>query len=521
VKLPPAPDCHAIIRSLVATGIAEGGLRDENGQIQALVELSLGADGTHPNRIKKIVALCNTVSSHWWREKKPIAGLCVWGISDDHKVIGLNAQQTHRLRTQLTKTMNKKLLLGTESTHAFVHLTCNELSGCAAMDPELSLLVLAVKVLDVPNAVVTGNQFEYYEYQGTSAVSTSRESLVPFFPAVSDASATRASMDRIMNSQEQRRLVLLFRDDAHTAGLLSSTAPPVQVLREADLWETVAATVLFGDNFTAEVTFWAQDNAPLKTKTFHGLYHLLGDELFDLASAFCANAHDIKWEGFGRHVWDPFPKSAFREVMANAVLHGRYDAFAVQSDLPAVRVDVYKSHIVVTNQCHPSAQQLASFFDTPPQRNMGHNTRLQRALQLVTRIEAKGTGLPRIFTESVSWGKQPPEIEYRSGIVVGDLLRSPTWSLRLYDGPGSPAVRAFATKLVNEHGIDDHSERFRLLLTLLAWQGKDISELRRMLRSKSLQKGVKMALKDPVCPVRVNDGILCLKPYYADLVLQQ
>jgi hypothetical protein len=215
-------------------------------------------------------------------------------------------------------------------------------------------------------------------------------------------------------------------------------------------------------------------------------------------------------------VWKPFSEKALREVLLNAVLHSDYGG--AEGAQPTLTVNVYKDRLHVTNTCHAGSKRFANFFVSPPHRNLLLNKRLATALNKLHLVEAVGSGLARVYTESVRYGKREPTVKFTQGDGVS--LRS-TWDLCLFDGEGSLQVRAFATSLQEKEGLASASPEFRFQLALLAWAraGRDLKKTLQIIGNPNLGALVHEALAKPFCAVQTNSaGILELKPNFRELL---
>jgi hypothetical protein len=491
----------------------------------ALLELSEGVGGFNHQRLKKISALCNTSSTMWWREKKPVAGLLVWGIREDsttgkQTVVGLSINQAATLTREGNSSIERSLTFGSGSGH-FETVTANQFPGCEQLSPDNVLVVfVANNGLLCPNGVMHDRVMEYYQWAGTSALKAPYHVLkTPFPRGEMDASSLSADPQEIMGTKEQRDLVCAFARSCRVPNLFTNPNDARTVLHAAGIWGTRAANILFTKKATVRVTFWIGDREPHTTTTYQGLFHLFNDSLFKNISLFCANLHDVQWDGLARDVWTPFSEVAFREAILNAVLHAEYEP--QESLQPTVRVDVWKNYLEITNSCHPAAKAHSDFFYTPPQSNLVINHKLRDALHLLHTVEGLGTGLPRIFTHSVMFGKHAPTIHFEPERAETEIREPATWTLRLYDGQGSAAVRKFVRNLRKQEDMSETDEGLRMQLTLIAWQGKCLDDTLKKIGNPSMAPLLKVALAQDFCPVvKGEDGILRLKEECKDLVLE-
>ncbi len=142
----------------------------------------------------------------------------------------------------------------------------------------------------------------------------------------------------------------------------------------------------------------------------HGPLMLQVDRAIDLLTTKYLT-YAITYEGFTRQEKTAFPVSALRETLLNAIAHKDY------TDAAPIQISVYPDHIVFWNAGHlPDNWTLENLLQKHPSRP--YNPDIANALFRSGDIETWGRGFRKIIQATLKQKQLPPQIDYRSGIML-------------------------------------------------------------------------------------------------------
>jgi hypothetical protein len=159
--------------------------------------------------------------------------------------------------------------------------------------------------------------------------------------------------------------------------------------------------------------FYDKAKNPIKNESYKGVYRIIHDDFINHLQEWSRDQLKMSV--------DPYPDLAIREAFANAVAHAAY--FENNGD---IIIEVYPGKISISNLCVHESGYFANKWFSSAHKTI--NRTLMETLRLSGYVDELGRGKTLIFSESLKYGKKPPQVFLER---VGRYSR---WRLLLYGG---------------------------------------------------------------------------------------
>jgi len=412
---------------------------------------------------KKISALANkNIQDNNW--------LCV-GIDDNGHLTAKDENWAITTEKTISQHINQYL----DPQHACKSVTCHQLNN------EWFIII----EFNNPGAVVKWNREAYKSAGTTIGIMTPEEimGLTVSLPGLEDYSAQE------YNGNVEDKLIREFawsisRKDPSgpLSGLESLNC--IEVLKRIGIYNKNTSRILFGDTKYRLVYYDRQGN-PIRNEDYQGVYKILSEN-------FLTHIQEWSKEQLGI-ITNPYPGKALKEALSNAVAHAAY----FDNDGEII-LELFPEKLVISNLCVREAAYFANRWFSRAHKT--YNRILMETLRLSGYVDELGRGKNLIFSESLKYGKTPPQVIVERG---GRFHR---WRLLLYGGTKN-AIHLRLLQQLREKYKDE--QKALLAQALVLWCGKSASTIKEYVEGESEHLFIEI-LKDlngPVFYWESNDQI--------------
>jgi predicted HTH transcriptional regulator len=340
---------------------------------------------------KKISALAN-------KNLQDSSWLCV-GINDIGELCENDELWVRKTEEKISQHVNQYL----DPQQACQSISCHKLNG----------RWFIIIQFENPGVVVYWNK-KAYRTSGTTICEMEPEEIMGLtvtLPGLLDYTAQDYQGDFQDDLVRQYTLVVSEKRKNSVLEIIKDLSSD-KALERIGIRNKTTCNILFG-NFPYRVVFYDKAKNPIKNESYKGVYRIIHDDFINHLQEWSRDQLKMSV--------DPYPDLAIREAFANAVAHAAY--FENNGD---IIIEVYPGKISISNLCVHESGYFANKWFSSAHKTI--NRTLMETLRLSGYVDELGRGKTLIFSESLKYGKKPPQVFLER---VGRYSR---WRLLLYGG---------------------------------------------------------------------------------------
>ncbi|MBQ9829291.1 MAG: putative DNA binding domain-containing protein [Akkermansia sp.] len=199
-----------------------------------------------------------------------------------------------------------------------------------------------------------------------------------------------------------------------------------------------------------KVGFFQNDAEILYDDTLEGSLFRQADQVIDLIYTKYMRAW-ISYDGITRVDRYPFPRTAIREAVFNAIIHSDYS-----SGVP-IQIRVYDQKVVIYNQARiPMLWVQEGALDKHGSKAI--NPLIARAFYRAGHVESWGRGIKRIADACREYGTAPQSYRFTDSevVTVFEYVESEPYTVENSEAPPAVAVKLTERQTTILHIIDKH-----------------------------------------------------------------
>jgi len=246
-----------------------------------------------------------------------------------------------------------------------------------------------------------------------------------------------------------------------------------------------ACKILFGECQYRLIYYDKQQN-PIENKTQKGVYRIIHNDFIKHIQEHSKKQLNIRT--------NPYPDLALREALANAIAHSAY--FEAHGD---IIIEIFPEKLSISNLCLQESIYFANKWFSNAHKTI--NKTLMETLRLSGYVDELGRGKNLIFSESIRYGKKPPQVFIEKG---GRFCR---WRLLLYGGIQNKSQ----LKLFNQLKEKYKDEQKALIANaLVLWEGLSVAQLKQYIEGESEKLFIEILsdINGPIFFYREKDTIV-------------
>jgi predicted HTH transcriptional regulator len=337
-----------------------------------------------------------------------------------------------------------------------------------------------------PGAVVYWDK-KAYKTSGTTILEMQPEEIMGLtikLPGLTDYTSQEYT-GRVQNDLIEKYALVISEKRRETSLASLNSLSPEKVLQRIGIKNKNVCKILFG-NTPYRTVYYDKKQNPLINESHEGLYKILDDDFI---------SHVQEWSKQKLNVQtNPYPYSALREALANAVAHAAY--FEEHGD---IILEIYPDKLTISNLCLSDSIYFANKWFSNAHKTI--NNTLMETLRLSGYVDELGRGKNRIFSESLKNGKKPPLV------IIEEAGRLKRWRLFLYGGT-EDRLQLTLLKQLREMYKDEHKALMANALVL--WSGQPVKIIKRYIEGESQALFIEILkdLRSPIFYYRENEEIV-------------
>ena len=257
------------------------------------------------------------------------------------------------------------------------------------------------------------------------------------------------------------------------------------VLQRIGIKNKITCNILFG-NFRYRMVYYDKNQNPIENEVHNGLFELLHDN-------FIQNIQDWSKKQLNIRT-NPYPELALKEALANTVAHAAY--FEENGD---VILELYPDKLSISNLCLRESSYFANRWFSGAHKTV--NRTLMETLRLSGYVDELGRGKSLIFSQSLKYGKKPPQVVIEKG------SRFNRWRLFLYGGIQNKAQLKLLSQLKEKYNDE---QKALIANALVLWRGQSVTNIKKFIEGESQEIFIPVLrdLSGPVFYYEKNDEIV-------------
>ena len=383
----------------------------------------------------------SAIANHHSRE----GGWLIIGVNDHGKLLNKDLNWLKETEQQVSNHVSEYL----EPNLMNIFITGEEISGNH---------ILLIEIIP-PDDVVYWNG-KAYKLIGTHSEEMTPPEILELTLSLPGHDFSKANYHGSVNSSLvmsfAQKLTAVSKDLFENTENLTAT----DVLNKLGIKSKNVSGILFGD-FIVRIVHCDINGDILDQHEQKGLYGILDDKFIEEIQSWTRRQGTVLISSFTAKEEEPYPISALRESIANAVAHAFYS-----KDQGDIVIEMFPNRIVISNNCSLDAEL---FVDKWFSRiNSTKNKLLMHTLRISKLTDELGSGKNRIFRHMIEQGKREPIIEFEP------FKTHARWKTTLYNEDTNMAILNLIERLKQYFKNPDE---WRIAIALVLWRDKAWSEI--------------------------------------------